>query len=205
MSERSVVQLLDRRTRSLVNATLIDGVTVAEIEAVERDWQPYLQERLARMQSEGIPRDRLPQHRHWDWRAKQQFAEQYLAYRLFGIEYDSQMQGLMLAITAGATCRLDSQKGKPLVYVDYLASAPWNLPNITPEPRFSLVGSVLLAAAVQLSIDEEFSGRIGLHSLPQADAWYANACGMSDLGRDAAKQNLRYFEMTPEQAAEFLR
>jgi hypothetical protein len=205
MSERSVIQLLDRRTRTWVNATLIDGVTAAEVEAAERDWQPYLQGQLARMQSEGIPRDRLPQHSHWDWHAKQQFAERYLAYRLFGIEYDSQMQGLMLAITAGATCRLDSQKGKPLVYVDYLASAPWNLPNITPEPRFSLVGSVLLAAAVQLSIDEEFSGRIGLHSLPQADAWYANACGMSDLGRDAAKQDLRYFEMTPEQAAEFLR
>lgn len=204
MSEKSVVQLLDRRTRSLVNATLIDGVTVAEIEAVERDWQPYLQQQLARMQSEGIG-GRLPQHRHWDWRAKQQHAERYLAYRMLGIEYDSQMQGLMLALTAGALCRLESQKGKPLVYVDYLASAPWNLPNITPEPRFSLVGTVLLAAAIQLSIDEEFSGRIGLHSLPQADDWYANACGMSDLGQDAAKQDLRYFEMTPEQASKFLR
>lgn len=205
MSERSVVHLIERRTGSWVNATLIDGVTAVEVEAAERDWQPYIQEQLARMRREGVLKGRLPQHSHWDWRAKQQHAERYLAYRMFGIEYDSQMQGLMLALTAGALCRLESQKGKPLVYVDYLASAPWNLPNITPEPRFSLVGTVLLAAAIQLSIDEEFSGRIGLHSLPQADDWYANACGMSDLGQDAAKQDLRYFEMTPEQASKFLR
>ncbi len=66
-------------------------------------------------------------------------------------------------------------------------------------------GSTLLAVAIQLSIEEEFSGRIGLHSLPQANAWYANACGMSSLGPDSAKQNLHYFEMTPEQASEFIK
>jgi hypothetical protein len=66
------------------------------------------------------------------------------------------------------------------------------------------VGSVLLAAAIQLSIDEEFLGRLGLHSLPQADDWYRK-CRMTDLGPDPSeKQNLRYFEMTPEQAQAFL-
>ncbi len=205
MSERSMVHLMDRRTGQLVEATLIDGVTMAEVEAAEADWQPYLQQQLIRMQTEGVPKEQLPQHRHWKWRVKQEIAEQLLAYHMFGIEFDSQMQGLMLVITAGKTCRIESQKGKPLVYVDFLATAPWNLPNIAPEPRFSLVGSILLAVAIQLSLEEEFSGRIGLHSLPQANIWYANSCGMTDLGPDLAKQNLHYFEMTPEQASEFIK
>ena len=72
------------------------------------------------------------------------------------------------------------------------------------QPRFSGVGTLLLASAIQLSIDEEFAGRIGLHSLPQADAWYVK-CGLTDLGPDPnEKQNLKYFEMTPERAKAFL-
>jgi len=62
-----------------------------------------------------------------------------------------------------------------------------------------------VGGSIHLSIEEEFQGRIGLHSLPQADEWYRNSCGMTDLGRDHAIQDLRYFEMTPEQASEFLK
>ena len=158
------------------------------------------------MQAEGVPKEKWPQHRHWDWREKQEATEGLLAYRMFGIEYQSQMQGLMLVTTAGKVCFIPSQKGKPLVYISFLATAPWNDPGIVAEPRYSLVGSVFIAAAIQLSIEEEFSGRVGLHSLPQADEWYAKSCGMTDLGRDpAVRGNLRYFEMTPEQAAEYLK
>jgi hypothetical protein len=157
------------------------------------------------MRTAGVPKEQWPQHSHWNWRDKRKATEGYLAYRMFGIECDSQMQGLMLVVTAGRTCRIESQKGKPLVYIDFLAAAPWNLPSVAPKPRFSLVGTILLAAAVQLSIEEEFSGRIGLHSLPQANTWYKNSCGMTDLGPDPAKQNLHYFEMTPDQASEFIK
>jgi hypothetical protein len=50
----------------------------------------------------------------------------------------------------------------------------------------------------------EFKGRIGLHSLPQANAFYANTCGMTDLGFDQDYEGLRYFEMTPGQAEAFI-
>ena len=51
----------------------------------------------------------------------------------------------------------------------------------------------------------EFHGRIGLHSLPQANDFYANTCGMTDLGADRDYNGgLRYFEMTPEQAQAFI-
>ena len=87
----------------------------------------------------------------------------------------------------------------------FMVAAPWNCSSIVADPQFSLVGSVLIAAAIHLSLAEEFSGRIGLHSLPKANPWYARECGMTDLGPDPTLQNLRYFEMTAEQAAEFLK
>ena len=55
-----------------------------------------------------------------------------------------------------------------------------------------------------LSENLEFHGRIGLHSLPQANGFYANTCGMTDLGTDPDYGGLRYFEMTPEQARAFV-
>ena len=59
-------------------------------------------------------------------------------------------------------------------------------------------------AAIALSQELEFKGRIGLHSLPQANSFYANTCGMSDLGMDPDHLGLRYFEMTSEQAEAFI-
>jgi hypothetical protein len=66
------------------------------------------------------------------------------------------------------------------------------------------VGSVLIGTAIELSKELEFKGRIGLHSLPQANGFYANFCGMTDMGPDSANHDLRYFEMTPEQAEAFI-
>jgi hypothetical protein len=205
MSERSVVYLKDRGAGKLVEAALIDGVSRDEVEQAEAAWKPFLDRQLDRLRAAGVPKNLWPQHRHWDWRQKQEASELYLAYRMFGIECDSEMQGLMLATTAGKSARIDSQRGKPLIYVHVLAAAPWNLASVVNEPRYAAVGSILLATAIHLSLEEEFQGRVGLHSLPQADSWYRDACGMTDLGPDASTQNLRYFEMTLKQAADFLK
>ena len=55
---------------------------------------------------------------------------------------------------------------------------------------------------MRLSLDEGFHGRIGLHSLPQSEGFYAKYC--TDLGQDAAVYNLRYYEMTRQQSQLFL-
>ncbi len=77
--------------------------------------------------------------------------------------------------------------------------------SLAASPRYGLVGRVLIATAVQLSLEEGFRGRIALHSLPQAETFYEKNCEMTDLGLDQKKEGLRYFEMTPAQAAAFLR
>lgn len=103
------------------------------------------------------------------------------------------------------SARLQSQAGKSMIYVEYLEVAPWNRRHLGDEvPRFRAVGSALMRAAIEFSYQEGFKGRIGLHSLPQSNGWYANTCGMADLGTDPDYQHLRYFEMTPEMAEAFI-
>jgi hypothetical protein len=99
--------------------------------------------------------------------------------------------------------RSDRQKGRELVYVDLLATAPWNRPRLVPEARYKGVGRILIATAISLSYELEFNGRLGLHSLPQSESWYRDVAGFSDMGYDAPKR-MRYFEVTEAQAAAFL-
>lgn len=203
MSSRTPVFLRHRATGKYVPAILVDGVSKVEVEGVETVWRPLIQEAVKKMEVEELPLERRPQHAHWDWRKKHQATENILAYQTLGIECDEEMQGLMLLKTAGKLSRLPGQKSNGVVYVSFIETAPWNSPLIAKEPRYSQVGTVLLAAAIDISIDLGFKGRVGLHALPQAEHWYATHCEMTDLGPDPAYHDLKYFEMTPEQAANF--
>jgi hypothetical protein len=144
----------------------------------------------------------VPQHFLWDWGAKSQKL-QFLAYRCFGIECAGKWQGLMMVKITGQVARLDPDKGRDLVYIDYLESAPWNLATMVDTPLYGGIGSVLMRTAVQLSYDEEFHGRIGLHALPQAEVFYRDDCEMQCCGPDPTYQYLPYYEMTREIAARF--
>ncbi|MBX9600048.1 MAG: hypothetical protein K2X35_03550 [Bryobacteraceae bacterium] len=205
MREESAVLIKERATGRLVEATLIDGITRVEVEEAEEQWRPVMAQRIEDLRARQAPRSKWPEHGHWDWRKKHAATQGLLAYRMLGLRSDGRMQGLMLVVTAGHACRIAEQKNKEMVYVDYVATAPWNSPSVVEEPQYGMVGRVLIAAAIQLSLDEGFKGRLGLHSLPQAEEFYRKQCAMTDLGADEKKQNLRYFEMTIAQAAEFLR
>jgi hypothetical protein len=126
-----------------------------------------------------------------------------LAFKGFSVSAQGETQGLA-QVDLTKSAREANASGKPLVYLDYLEVAPWNRPELGFTPRLRGVGTALVTAAVALSEEEGFKGRIGLHSLPQADDFYRRRCGMTDLGPDAAYQNLRYFEMTAAQARAFL-
>lgn len=61
-----------------------------------------------------------------------------------------------------------------------------------------------MQTAVQVSADEGFAGRIALHSLPQSEPFYRRY--MHDLGIDVAHlEKLGYFEMTEDQANDFVK
>ncbi len=199
----SIVYLLEVGSGEGVEAELAEPIEEVHLRDWESKWMPALWKAVERLSQSGVARSRWPQSRHWNWRQKMSSIRGLLALPTFCIVCRGVTQGLMI-VDLTRSSRLDEQKGKPLVYIHYLENAPWNRPELQDPPTYRGVGTLLIAAAIQLSLDEGFTGRLGLHSLPQANAFYANTCGMSDLGPDPSYQNLSYFEMTGEQAQAFI-
>ncbi len=134
--------------------------------------------------------------RHWDW------VNKYLQlvtpnYERYALECESITQGLMILELDCHRSRLES--GQSLVYVDYLATAPWNRSSIQNLPSYKGVGTALFTLAIKRSFDLGYKGRLGLHALPLAEAFYSKL-EMVDFGNDADKQNLKYFELSSDKA-----
>lgn len=197
----SKIFLLDVASGASVEAELRDAIEQAQLDDWQTKWRPALLTVLQEMARRGVPMDQWPQSWHWDWARKTAGVRGLLAFRGFSVVAFGETQGLA-QVDLTKTGREANQRGKPLVYIDYLEVAPWNRPEVGAVPRLRGVGSALVTAGIALSEDEGFKGRLGLHSLPQADDFYRKI-GMTDLGQDPAYQNLRYFEMTSEQARAF--
>jgi hypothetical protein len=201
----SPIFLLDVERGIAAPAELLDAITEAQLTDWEGEWLPELFKAMQRLRRAGVNRQLWPQSRHWNWRNKANALQGMLGNPGFSIVCGGVTQGMMIVDTALKRCRIDSQKGKDLVYVEFLENAPWNRRELLFDPpRYRGIGTILLGAAIELSKNEGFRGRVGLHSLPQANGFYANKCGMMDLGTDAAYHGLRYFETTPEQAEAFI-
>ncbi|MFO0884546.1 MAG: hypothetical protein U0894_10225 [Pirellulales bacterium] len=196
MSE-STICIVDGVTKQAVDAILYDQIEQRHLDDFESKWKPWRAKVL-----QGLPTPVREESSHWEWSKKQNKISGLLAYPSFAVECCNETQGLMIVNTM-SHCRLDSQRSKPLVYVEFLETAPWNREQLSDVPRYKRVGPVLIDVAIQLSISEGFEGRLGLHSLPQSDGWYRDKCKMTDLGLDPRK-NMTYFEMTPEQARAFV-
>lgn len=197
------VHLLDLHSGQGVEAELIDSIGEQQLIDWETKWQPALFDTLKRLAEQGVPRALWPQSRHWDWPRKVAEVKGLLAFRGLSLISEGVTQGLM-RVDLNQVGRDSSQLGKPLVYVDYLEAAPWNRPDCSDAPRFRGIGSALMTAAILLSQEEGFHGRVGLHSLPQSERFYRDSCRMIERGPDPEYDNLVYFEMTSEQATAFL-
>mgnify|MGYP000890751281 CR=1 FL=1 len=194
----STVYLLDSSSGKMVEATLSDEVTDEHLALWDRDWAPEMRAFAA----SGV--HPTPEDSHWDWKAKAQKWRTYLKYQSGALVCEGKLQGLML-LNNLESARLPEQFGKPIMYVEFVATAPWNRPELRIPPRFRGVGRIFILAAIHFSIDAGFKGRIGLHSLPKAEDFYENKCGMTRLGADSSHQNLTYYEMTETQAEAFRR
>lgn len=137
---------------------------------------------------------------HWDWE-KKCVAAPHSKRRVYGLLNGDEVEGAMV-IKSNETARI-SGSGAPLVYVDFVSTAPWNRAAVQTPQRFNGLGKVLMGAAVAISFAEGLDGRCGLHSLVPAEGFYRRM-GMSDLGPDAAKDNLRYFEFDDKTAKTFI-
>lgn len=188
-----------------VDGELHDGLSPLHLLLVEQQWFRVRVELETELRKLGVPPEKWPQSLGWSWVRKAPHLD-LLEAAGFAISHDGTWQGAMITKSATHASRHQTSPGKPLIYVDFIEVAPWNwaIEGIGQSPRFKGIGTTLLREAVLLSKQEEFEGRVGLHSLPQAEQFYQGPCGMEPLGRDAAKESLMYFELTTEGAERFL-
>lgn len=197
-------QLIDGTTGAVVAVTLHANLNARNLELIERVWSGHRARLMADLLRRGVPEANWPQSLHWNWMAKAGDLGQ-LAVNGIGVEINGEWQALMMTKTVPYVAVHTADRGKPIVYVDYVEAAPWNwsIAALAPlRPRFKGSGTLLLREAVCRSFREEFHGRVGLHALPQAERFYEH-CGMTKFGPDPKKQNLTYFEFNPEQARRF--
>lgn len=193
MSQRVPITLYSPSTCSLVAAELVRELSRDDLAALQESWRAA---RVAVLQLCLLTNRTPPEHFHWDWRRKAQDLD-FAAFEALGIFCEGFWQGALLIDKEAHRARLPVQLGKPLVYLDYMETAPWNLSAYNPNPPFAGVGTRFLAASVEISAEEEYAGRIGLHSLPSSAPFYRGR-GLVELGDDPAKQNLAYFEADTE-------
>jgi hypothetical protein len=198
--KKSKIYLFDCSDKKLVEAFLYDEIKQRHANDANINWKNFLSD-AAKLQN--ILKS-SEQSAHWDWDKKMLNVTGQLIYQTFAIECNGSTQGLMIINNAGKICKLDSQKGKPLVYIEFIETAPWNRPQLG-EQRYKGIGTTMVAAAIKASLDFGFEGRIGLHSLPQSEDFYIEKCGMTDLGQDTNYHGkLHYMEMNPDKAKLFM-
>lgn len=195
----SQVYLQTSETNEIVVASLFDKVTDEHLALWDTSWAPAMQAHRA-----NTPVSDTPEDSHWDWKHKARAWRTLLGYQSYALVCEGELQGLMLTNDI-TSARLAVQFGKPLVYVQLVATAPWNRPELQAPPKYRGVGRVFILAAIQASFDEGYKGRVGLYSLPKAEGFYRDKCGFTILGPDSSHQNLTYYEMTETQADNFRR
>lgn len=200
----SSIQLLDNVSKQYVDAVLHDRVMPPLAAAAEKSWKHFIEDARNKAHTQSLPEPEKMDQELWRWHEKVQLTHNLLPYPTLAIECSGEIQGMMLLKTDGCLGRLPSAQGKPIVYIELLSTAPWNLKEYIHPPRYSGVGTILIGAAIQISMEYGFKGRIGLNSLPRSERFYERL-NFEFLGRDADKQNLKYYELSAEHAAEFLK
>lgn len=164
---------------------------VAEESDVER-WRQTWQAALIRAGADDAP---------WDWFGYIARARRTDGFLCVAAASGDRLEGL-LSLSMG---RSRLEPGRELVYVEYIAAAPWNRWEIVDPPEVKGLGRLLIRTAVSLSVDLGHEGRVGLHSKPRAEPFYREKLGLRDLGPDVAEDGeWVYFEATPEVARRLL-
>jgi hypothetical protein len=201
------VPLKNRLSDKFEEASLFQGIDADNLAHIEGRWRPMFEQRKLHAKTTGESLSEInAEDEHWQWGKKMIAAAQDpFIFDIFVLECAGNTQAIMLVRKGGEKCfsRHPNHLRAPLIYVDFLSTAPWNRPKLVSEPVYKGGGRILISTAVSLSLNEEMQGRIGLHSLPGAEEFYLNQIGMTDLGKDSDHSGLRYFELSTSKATNF--
>ncbi len=120
--------------------------------------------------------------------------------RSFALIAEENVQGVLLLQGKTQPSRLEPNR--PLIYVRYLATAPWNRRDKSGPGLLRGVGTLLMAWALQESQNVGCDGRLGLHSRRSSDDFY-HRLGFHNFGLDAARRGMNYFELSSSGETEF--
>lgn len=201
------VSLMNRLTGDFENAGLFLGIDANNLAHIEGRWRPIFEHRKIEARKTGESLAEInAEDDHWEWGKKSIAAvKDPLVFDIFVLECSGSTQAIMLVRKGGVKCfsRHSDHPRAPLIYVDFLSTAPWNRPRLVAEPVYKGCGRVMISTAISLSLEEEMQGRIGLHALPGAEAFYRDQIKMTDFGKDTDYRGLRYFELPSSQAKQF--
>lgn len=159
---------------------LICEMTSGHLTQIEMVWQAML---LALEQPDA----------GWNWNYKLRLSISESRFEAYVVEIGKIVQGVMLIETQWHRSQLAAATRPRLVYVEYLAAAPWNRRRIEDPPDFVGVGRALMRFSRQRSAALGYEGRVGLHALPAAAGFY-HKLNMPDYGADPEQNGLVYFE-----------
>src|SRR5271169_6297761 len=141
----STVDLLNRVTGQFVEAQLYSGLDEKNLKDFESQWLPLLAKKIQRSTPQQLAEVQA-QDARWDWRRKELAWGHALSYQSFAVEAGALTQGLMY-VSKLRHSRLAGQLGAPVIYIEAIATAPWNRPGFSPHPKYKGVGQILMQAA----------------------------------------------------------
>jgi hypothetical protein len=135
---------------------------------------------------------------HWDWSAKSLHSKSD-GYEWFYLYANQEPQGACL-IFQPRDSALESSK---IFYVKFVAVAPWNRDCSIREKLYKGVGTTLLLSALKVAVDTlGLTPGFSLHSLPQAEGYYAKLKMIRVATEDEG--SLAYFELPSVEAIEMV-
>ncbi|MCY4642015.1 MAG: hypothetical protein OXC41_04885 [Gammaproteobacteria bacterium] len=211
------VNLYSPQLRQHTKVGVYGQISEDELNSIEIDWRPIFEKQQAAVSIEYHSSDNYDKLNiqqlvneygipdlQWDWRKKLQSSPNSNSHKTFFLKCDGEKKiEAAMQVDLTRTCHEKTQRNQHMVYIEFLAAAPWNRKQIVNPPKLLRVGTLMLSVAVSLSHDLDWNGRVGLHSLSPSEGFYKK-CYMHDLGIDHHYGNLRYFEFTPQLAENFM-
>lgn len=196
-TEEIDVGTLKSSSDELVSYSIFHGWNLVFSKECSDQWNKYNLALLEEIDAQNFTEERLgevleslqTEDFHWDWYAKSSVMRTD-EYRWFYLYADDKPQ---------CACVIFQPKGSELVdsnifYIEFIAVAPWNRSNLLKERYLFDVGSTMLRAILDYSVNTlGLSPGFSLHSLPQAKGYYEKLKMVNVERLD--KGSLLYFEL----------
>jgi hypothetical protein len=199
------IQIIRGDDDALLSGLLYSGLRAVDLTLIERQWSPWRQNIVRQLSDRCIDPSDWPQSLHWDWFAKLRYL-QVMEVEVSAIDLEGEWQAVVMLEVATHSCHLEGQAGKPLVYIEYIETAPWNwpIPELGLSRRYKGLGHILFRHVVRRSFQLGYQGRVGLVALPQAKKFYQSILKMTHISDETSFGDLSYFELTEARALEFI-